>query len=188
MARSERLSLDTVWWPNRLVALVIALFVAIVLIPPSMEIRNWMLDGVPLTPQKLVRDLMDGATASIAFFPFFLTVAAKGWGLPGLLMFHIALRRRANFIGFIVSGILAGILGAIIVAVFRDHGPNEYGYGTYFELYYLRPMYRAVRLQTLVVSICGGGGAAVAWCYMWLVRKRDPSTNGVMQESPPLFR
>jgi hypothetical protein len=168
-----RLSLRTVPWIARLVALFFAMLTAMLLYLPA-----GILDGAIRSGNWRLTDFGSafffGAIVSTFLFPSLLLIALMFFGLPAILMNHIALWLRCNFWGFVAAGISAAIIGFVIWSM-SAHGFSNVIRETASHTRYWDDWSLAapIRRSWIAAVVCGGGGAAVAWCVMWASQRRS---------------
>jgi len=147
--RSTTLSLESVTWTNRILAVALALLVAIILIGPV----SLLVEAVESGEVRALR----GAPEAFGFFslllllsPPLLVAVAVCWGVPALLITHIALWQRCGLLTFILAGAAIGIVGFVILGV------------TVLPLQAVRPLWPVPAAMT------GAIAAIAAWWFMWI--------------------
>lgn len=174
MNKSARLSLQTVSLMHRAVALVPALLTAMLLFAPAASLRREVdIEFYTSRADQLWSDFVSGASLMVEFFPYAFWTGLLFWGLPGFVLLHFVLKwLRGSFCATVIAGALCGVLGLHFMKI-ALHGPAQALFQVFSDSSYL--------LDDLIVgTICGGAGAALAWCYMWLAsrRRRRSFANG----------
>src|SRR5262249_25187566 len=164
---SSRLSLHTVPWVVRVFAILLTLIIGMALVFPIGMIHSAAVGGEFARVPRLWLNTVGGMVLPFMFFYWAFPIALIFWGLPALVLNHLALRLRLNAFGFVAAGVLTGMLG-LALAGLGVHALNHDPIG----------FFRWSRFLTVLengaptLGLTGGVAGYLAWGLMWFNRTK----------------
>jgi hypothetical protein len=161
------LSLKTVPPFRRAIALVPALLTAMFLYGAGFDLFLFQPIYSPSSLDRIRMGLENATRAALAAETLLRVLLL--WGLPAFICAYVVLRWfRGMFVAAVLGGAACGVFCLLLFGVIYLE-PSRF----------LRLVFNAHTfsgyLMTAIIS--GGGSGAVAWCYMWLLRRRDQETS-----------
>jgi hypothetical protein len=183
LADNARLSVETVTWRVRVIAVFVALVLGTIAFAPIFAVTGmvWLLiqyltngDPTLLVQIQLLPAILYGgpllAILGLFIVPDLAAAVLICWGIPGLVLTHAGLRLRLRFCGFLLLGAANGVLGWVLFRIATVAADNPYGAADQFA-----EQLGGILHTSWIMGPTGAVAASVAWAVMRVyARPQEP--------------